>query len=198
MPELTPFKTTHEALETAFETMALASAINVPAYKMHMARTTATERIDWTDRITNAAWIMQTLNKTLDETECAVIVARYHRDAGTVRRFENQRWNASTPADQEGERARALKTITHKHADLHPNQPLLAAVIDREFVFGEAYMPTTRQVAQEFGVTQSVVARLSVKVGKLIREIEARTHERLQEKLASSGFLPSEYTTLEV
>jgi hypothetical protein len=183
------FASVHRALESVFETLALIEAVKVPGYSESVARSTVTGKVEWTDRITDAAWCMKAIDSTLTAIERAAIIARYHRDPGTLRRYEGRRWSAAKSDDGDQKHAHALALLKFNFGYMHENKDLLEAVIDREFVFGEAYMPTTRQVADRIGVTQSSVARLAQKVARGVHALEVSAHQALKERFAELGFV---------
>jgi hypothetical protein len=186
-----PFATVHRALESVFETIALASAVKVPGYSESVARSTVTEKQDWTDRVTNAAWAMQAIDSTLTAIERAAVIARYHRDPGTLRKYEGRRWSAQKADDADQKHAQALALLKFHMTHMHANTALLEAVIDREFTFGEAYMPTTRDVGQAHGVSHMAVSRLAQKVARAVHALEVAAHQALKARFAELGFVPS-------
>jgi hypothetical protein len=185
-----PFADVHRALESIFETLALIEAVKVPGYSESVARSTVVDKVEWTDRVTDAAWAMQALDSTLTAIERAAIVARYHRDPGTLRRYEGSRWSAAKADDADQKHAHALALLklhlTHQHA----KGDLLEAVIEREFVHGESYMETTRQIGDRLGVSAMAVSRLAQKVERAVRALEVRAHAALKERFAELGFVP--------
>jgi hypothetical protein len=186
-----PFATVHRALESVFETLALASAVKVPGYSESVARSTVTEKQDWTDRVTNAAWAMQAVESTLTAIERAAVVARYHRDPGTLRRYEGRRWSAQKADDADQKHAHALALLKFHLAYTHVNQDLLEAVIAREFTFGETYMETTRQISDRLSVSKSAVDRLAQKITRAVHALEVSAHQALKERFAELGFVPN-------
>jgi hypothetical protein len=185
------FASVHRALESVFETIALASAVKVPGYSESVARSTVTEKRDWTDRITDAAWAMQAIDSTLSAIERAAVIARYHRDPGTLRKYEGRRWSAEKADDADQKHAHALALIKFHLTHMHANAALLEAVIEREFTFGEAYMETTRQIGDRLGVSAMAVSRLAQKVARAVHALEVRAHQALKERFAELGFVPN-------
>lgn len=186
-----PFATVHRALESVFETLALASAVKVPGYSESVARSTVTEKRGWEDEITDAAWAMQAIDSTLSAVERAAVIARYHRDPGTLRKYEGRRWSAQKADDADQKHAQALALLKFHLSHLHANSGLLEAIIEREFTFGEAYMPTTVQIAKDCGVSQASASRLGTKVARAVHALEVRAHQALQARFAELGFVPS-------
>lgn len=184
------FANVHRALESVFETIALASAVKVPGYSESVARSTVTDKQDWTDRIGDAAWAMQAVDSTLTAIERAAIIARYHRDPGTLRKYEGRRWSAEKADDADQKHAHALALLKFHLAYTHVNQDLLEAVIAREFVHGETYMETTRQISDRLSVGKSSVDRLAHKVRRAVHALEVRAHQALKERFAELGFVP--------
>jgi hypothetical protein len=207
------FTSVHRALESIFETLALIDAIKVPGYSESVARSTVVDKVEWSDRVTEAAWAMQAIDSTLTAIERAAIVARYHRDPGTLRRYEGRRWSAAKADDADQKHAHALALLKLHLTHMHAKSELLEAVIDREFVFGESYMPTTEQIAEDMrgpttqrignvhkpanreigdahGVSHMAVSRLAQKVARAVRSLEVRAHAALKERFAELGFVP--------
>jgi hypothetical protein len=186
-----PFATVHRALESVFETLALASAVKVPGYSESVARSTVTEKKDWTDRITDAAWAMQAIDSTLSAIERAAVIARYHRDPGTLRKYEGRRWSAQKADDADQKHAQALALLKFHLTHMHANAALLEAVIAREFEHGETYMETTRQIGERLSVGKSSVDRLAQKVARAVHALEVSAHQALKARFAELGFVPS-------
>lgn len=180
----------HRALEKVFETLALVGAIKTPGYSESVSRSTVTEKRGWEDEITDAAWAMQAVDSTLTAIERAAIIARYHRDPGTLRKYEGRRWSAEKADDADQKHAHALALLKFHLAYTHVNQDLLEAVITREFVHGETYMETTRQISDRLSVGKSSVDRLAHKVRRAVHALEVRAHQALKERFAELGFVP--------
>jgi hypothetical protein len=185
------FTSVHRALESIFETLALIEAVKVPGYSESVARSTVTGKVEWTDRITDAAWAMQAIDATLSAIERAAIVARYHRDPGTLRRYEGRRWTAAKADDGDQKHAHALALLKFNFGHMHAKKDLLEALINREFIHGEAYMPSTVQIAKDHGVSQPSVWRLAHKVQRAVHALEAGAYAALKERFTELGFLPS-------
>lgn len=184
------FASVHRALESIFETLALMDAIKVPGYSESVARSTVVDKVEWSDRVTDAAWAMQALDSTLSAIERAAIVARYHRDPGTLRRYEGRRWSAAKADDGDQKHAHALALLKLHLSHLHAKGDLLEAVIEREFVHGESYMETTRQIGERLSVGKSSVDRLAQKVARATHSLEVTAHAALKERFAELGFVP--------
>jgi hypothetical protein len=185
-----PFASVHRALESIFETLALIEAVKVPGYSESVARSTVVDKVEWSDRITDAAWAMQALDSTLSAIERAAIVARYHRDPGTLRRYEGRRWSAAKAGDADQKHAHALALLKLHLTHLHAKGDLLEAVIEREFVHGESYMETTRQIGERLSVGKSSVDRLAQKVARAVHSLEVTAHAALKERFGELGFVP--------
>jgi hypothetical protein len=184
------FTSVHRALESIFETLALIDAIKVPGYSESVARSTVVDKVEWSDRVTDAAWAMQALDSTLSAIERAAVVARYHRDPGTLRRYEGRRWSAAKADDADQKHAHALALLKLHLTHLHAKGDLLEAVIEREFVHGESYMETTRQIGERLSVGKSSVDRLAQKVTRAVHSLEVTAHAALKERFAELGFVP--------
>jgi hypothetical protein len=185
------FANVHRALESVFETLALVEAVKVPGYSESVARSTVTGKVEFTDRITDAAWAMKALDATLTAIERAAVIARYHRDPGTLRRYEGRRWSAQKADDADQKHAQALALLKFHLTHLHANQALLEAVIAREFTYGETYMETTRQIGDRLSVSKSAVDRLAQKVARAVHALEVAAHQALKARFAELGFVPS-------
>jgi hypothetical protein len=185
------FTSVHRALESIFETLALIEAVKVPGYSESVARSTVTGKVEWTDRITDAAWAMQAIDATLSQIERAAVIARYHRDPGTLRRYEGRRWTAAKADDGDQKHAHALALLKFNFGHMHAKKDLLEAVIAREFVHGEAYMESTHQIGERLGVSAMAVWRLAHKVQRAVHALEAGAYAALKERFTELGFLPN-------
>lgn len=98
----------------------------------------------------------------------------------------------ATYGGERGERHTGIERLTCGLEGSARNRSLVRMVLMREFVYGERYTPSLRQIARDCGVNPSTAARAAAQIAPEIAALRKATYEKLRPAFERRGWLERE------
>jgi hypothetical protein len=155
-------------LASAFNTLATRGSIRASGYAVPTSACTSIDRLSSGDRILAALWVTRTVEKTLDAVSRAFITAKY-----------------TGPSK---ERDSALDVLTAAILTARVNPELMRAVVEREFIVGETYCPSTVKLGKDHGTSHVTAWKYAERVRLAIIEIGNNAYSMLKPAFESKGY----------
>ncbi|CAB3779284.1 hypothetical protein LMG28688_00790 [Paraburkholderia caffeinitolerans] len=162
------FKSVDQALAKVYEVRA-ASGVKVASYGIQTAASSSTDRLSATDRLTEATWVIQVVEATLNEAQRAYVTGTY--DGLGV------------------EREDALDLLTRTYPGIARRDALVRELLLREFDFGETYSKSLPQIALECQVSLSTTEKSARKARSVIKSLETEVEAALRAVFEPRGWL---------
>lgn len=162
------FSTVDKAIESTFDTLAMSGAIKCPGYDVPTAGSTRTDKISTGERFQQAGWILGVARRAVKPCESAWLTLTY---------------------DGPGEaREQALDCLTAHFSNAARNQPMLRAVIAREFIFGNTYCPPLVRVAKDTGAAVRAAEDCVKRIRPLLAELGKETNAAILKAFKNAGY----------
>lgn len=162
------FKSVDQALSKVYEVIAT-SGVKTATYGVPTAASSSTDKLSRMDRLTEAVWVTNVVDETLNVPQRAWVTCTYEGACAS--------------------RHAAIETLSELNSGIHANPDLVRALVIRHFEFGETFCKSTVQIGKDTGVPQKTVWRADQKVMRALEALGSDVEAALRVAFEPRGWL---------